>query len=97
MIKNASSRKDLKTMEDERKKTRHLKKNIECFRCHEKGHYANQCKKQLSDNNKDQSNGCAFMISSVEDEKSSTTSDRRQQSSVEPTQQLLRANVTDSA
>ena len=57
-------------LKDKDKKKKQSKKNIECFRCQEKGHYASQCEKRKKDcddkdNEKGQSSrGCAFIVQS---------------------------------
>ncbi|XP_071577537.1 uncharacterized protein [Temnothorax nylanderi] len=90
---------------DEQKKKKHKtkkNKNIECFRCQEKGHYASQCPQKKSqsdcDNNKGQSkSSCAFVVGSRETESESAQklSGRSKQPSGGQIQQLLSVNRKD--
>lgn len=54
---------------DKDNKQKKSKQNIECYRCHEKGHYASQCEKRKKDDNRDNNGGpsnrgCTFVVQS---------------------------------
>lgn len=91
---------------DKRKKK--PKKDIECFRCQEKGHYASQCDKRRSQNDNNNnakgqsSSSCAFVVDAHDgDGEASSRRGRQQLPSVMQIRQLTEADkrevwITDS-
>lgn len=87
VTRQSGSRDCARSKEKDTKKKK-SKKNIECFRCQEMGHYASQCKQRKKegdskDNNKGQSNrGCAFVVQSQKQSaEARVVGDREQQPS----------------
>lgn len=72
MTKQGALKDGAKSKDKDRKK-RKPKKNIKCYRCLEKGHYASQCDKRKNQNDNNNTKGqssssCAFVVDSHEKE-----------------------------
>lgn len=82
----------------EKKKNNRSKKDIECYGCHEKGHYASKCprRKNNSENKSSSSSNCAFVLSTeTSNNTKPTVKEGNKSPSVEQTQRLLQADKND--
>lgn len=81
VTKQSGSKSESHQKEKDKKKKK-SKKNIECYRCQERGHYASQCDKRKSHSEKNNikgqpNSGCAFVVTSHEKGKSALVVNRQ--------------------